>query len=137
MALVLLVEDEADLRRLYRVRLEQIGCDIVAVGTAAKALEALARQAIDVVVLDLGLPDCDGLQLLDEILLRQPYLPVIIHTGYELWSNDFRSWGAAAYVVKSPDLSTLKKALAQFAPIVPSWRELTPRTPAGSAIMAI
>ena len=137
MSRVLLVEDEADLRRLYRVRLEQIGYDIVTVGSAARALEALAREAIDVVVLDLGLPDYGGLQLLDEIVSRQPFLPVIIHTGYELWGEDFRSWGAAAYVVKSPDLSALKKALAQFAPCAPSWREPAPRTRAGSAVMAV
>jgi DNA-binding NtrC family response regulator len=137
MARVLLVEDEAILRLLYRVRLEQIGYDIIAVGSAAKALEALAREEMDAVILDLGLPDCDGLQLLDEIVLRQPYLPVIIHTGYELWGDDFRSWGAAAYVVKSPDLSALKRALAHFAPCAPSWRELASQAQIGGAIMAV
>jgi CheY-like chemotaxis protein len=135
MARVLLVEDEADLRLLYRVRLEQIGYDIVAVDSAAKALEVLTREEMDVVVLDLGL--YGGLQLLDEIVSRQPYLPVIIHTGYELWGDDFRSWGAAAYVVKSPDLSELKKALAQFAPSAPSWHELASQVQAGGVIRAI
>ncbi|MDZ7359325.1 MAG: response regulator [candidate division KSB1 bacterium] len=116
MARVLLVEDEENLRLLYRVRLEQIGYDIAAAESAAQALETLAREEVDAVVLDLKLPDYGGLQLLDEIVSRQPFLPIIIHTGYELWGDDFRSWGAAAYVVKSPDLSELKEALARFAP---------------------
>lgn len=136
MARVLLVEDDANLRLLYRIRLEQVGYEVVAVETGRDAMKAVSRDKVDIVVLDLGLPDYNSLQLLDEILSCQPHLPVIIHTGYELWSEDFRSWGAAAYVVKSPDLSELKYELAQFAPTAPSWRELAVQAQLGGAAAA-
>ena len=131
MARILLVEDDDNLRLLYRLRLEQVGYEIVAAVTGAQALNAIAREKFDAVVLDLGLPDYSGLQVLEVIASRQPHLPVIIHTGYELWGDDFRSWAASAYVVKSPDLSELKCTLAQFAPTAPSCRELAAQAQAG------
>lgn len=134
---VLLVDDDPNLRLLYRIRLKQAGYDIVAVATGAQALEVVIHQDIDMVVLDLQLPDCDGLQLLDEILSYQPSLPVIIHTAHEFWGNDFRSWGAVAYVIKSPDLSRLTASLAQFAPNTPSWRELASQAQAGDVAAVI
>lgn len=124
MARVLLVEDDASLHLLYRVRLKQIGYEVVAVTTGAQAVEAVNHENIDVVLLDLDLPDYDGLQLLQEIIVSRPALPVIIHSGHEFGGIDFRSWGAAAYVVKSPNFSKLQTALAQFAPQAPSWRKL-------------
>ena len=54
---ILLVEDEEALRRVVRLALVRSGFDVVDVDTGARALTRLARGGIDVVVLDLGLPD--------------------------------------------------------------------------------
>lgn len=136
MVRVLLVEDDANLRLLYRLRLEQVGYEVVAVETGIAALKTVNGERVDVVVLDLSLPDYYGLQLLDEIVSCQPHLPVIIHTGYELWDKDFKNWGAAAYVVKSPDLTELKYELAQFAPTAPLWCELAAQAQVGGVVAA-
>lgn len=113
MARVLIIEDAADLRLLYRLELELEGYEIVAVGSGNEGLEVLAREKIDAVVVEFLLPDFRGLQLLDDILSRQRYLPIIINTGYEQLRRDFHCWGAEAFVVKSSDLAELKAALAQ------------------------
>jgi DNA-binding NtrC family response regulator len=116
MARVLLVEDEANLRLLYRDELEIEGYEVSDVGTGADALKVLEYEKIDAVVLDLRLPDCYGLQLLDDMLSRQRDLPVVINTAYDQFRDDFHSWGAEAFVVKSSDLSELKEILARAVP---------------------
>lgn len=113
MARILLVEDEANLRLLYRFELEEAGYSIVDAETGADALNVLAQEKIDAVVLDLKLPDVHGLQLLDEMLSRRRDLRIIINTAYDQFRDDFHSWGADAFVVKSSDLSELKNALAR------------------------
>jgi two-component system KDP operon response regulator KdpE len=65
--LVLIVDDELPIRRFLRVSLAGEGYRVVEAATAAEALEQIAAQRPDVVVLDLGLPDRDGLTLTREV----------------------------------------------------------------------
>lgn len=113
MSRILMIEDEADLRLLYRLLLEEEGFEIIDAGSATEALQALTGQKIDAVVLDLALPDTDGLQLMSAILAQQPHLPIVINTAYQYRSEDFHCWGAEAFVVKSSDISELKNALCR------------------------
>ena len=117
MARVLIVEDETNLRMLYRNMLGASGYEIMEVGSGAKALEVLSHKKIDAVVLDLGLPDIGGLQLMNEILARQPGLPIIITTDSdEVHKDSLMSWGAIASVAKSSGFEELKKTLARVIP---------------------
>jgi two-component system KDP operon response regulator KdpE len=65
--LVLIVDDEIPIRRFLRVSLAGEGYRVVEAGTAGEALDQIAAQRPDVVVLDLGLPDRDGVALIREI----------------------------------------------------------------------
>jgi two-component system OmpR family response regulator len=78
---VLIVEDEPALRLSYQ-RAFQPRYDLVFASTGAEALEKLDDQLPDVAVLDMRLPDTDGVELLRRIRLTQPDLPVIITTAY-------------------------------------------------------
>lgn len=78
---VLLVEDDVDVAGMYRLGLELAGCQVFVAGDGPSALEGIANQArIDVLVLDLTLPQMDGLQVLTELnrlgFTRQ--MPVIV-----------------------------------------------------------
>jgi DNA-binding NtrC family response regulator len=117
MAHILLVEDEANLRLLYRNEFEFEGYEVSDVGTGTDALKILEYEKIDAVVLDLRLPDVYGLQLMEEMLSQRRDLPIIINTAYDQFRGDFQSWGAEAFVVKSSDLSELKRALARMIPV--------------------
>lgn len=64
---MLVVEDVEELRDLVRTYLEADGYEVILTGTARGALEACAREAPDVVLLDLRLPDGDGLEVLREL----------------------------------------------------------------------
>ena len=78
---VLIVEDEPALRLSYE-RAFNPRYDLVFASTGAEALEQLAQHKPDVAVLDMRLPDTDGVDLLRRIRLSQPELPVIITTAY-------------------------------------------------------
>lgn len=116
MARVLIVEDESDLRMLYQLTLRTSGHEIIDAESGAKALEVLSQEEIDAVVLDLGLPDIGGLQLMTKIRSRQPYLPIIINSGCDQFREDSLSSGAAAFVVKASGHEELKRALARVIP---------------------
>jgi CheY-like chemotaxis protein/signal transduction histidine kinase/HAMP domain-containing protein len=83
---LLIVEDDEMQRQSI---MELIGNSDVAstgVGTGAAALEAIASQQFDCLVLDLGLPDMNGFELIEQIKGRSNlnYLPIVIYTGKEL-----------------------------------------------------
>jgi two-component system OmpR family response regulator len=78
---VLIVEDEPALRLSYE-RAFQPRYDLIFAATGAEALEQLKEQRPDVAVLDMRLPDTDGVDLLRRIRVDLPELPVIITTAY-------------------------------------------------------
>lgn len=97
---VLVVEDERDIRDLLRRYLERNGHSVMTTGSGAQALLALADQPPDLVLLDLGLPDIDGLEVLD--VAKQAGIAVIALTARSAVSDriDGLSRGADDYVVK-------------------------------------
>lgn len=74
---VLVVDDEPQLLRALRINLRARGFEVTTAATGAQALEAASKQLPDVVVLDLGLPDMDGLTVLDG-LRGWTSVPVIV-----------------------------------------------------------
>jgi two-component system, NtrC family, response regulator AlgB len=78
----LVVDDDAGVRQSLRLCLEAAGARVLGVATGRAALEALDRGRFDVVFLDLWLGTDAGLELLPEILLRQPEVGVVVVTAY-------------------------------------------------------
>ncbi len=83
---VLLLEDEADDRRLVAEALSQtesseISYEVREAETLASALEELDKKLPDVALVDLRLPDSDGLATLEAILAKAPTLPIVVLTG--------------------------------------------------------
>jgi DNA-binding response OmpR family regulator len=78
---VLIVEDEPALRLSYD-RAFRPRYDLAFATNGAEALEQLAQHRPDVAVLDMRLPDTDGIELLRRIRVSHPDLPVIITTAY-------------------------------------------------------
>jgi DNA-binding response OmpR family regulator len=64
---VLVVEDELDIRELVAVILERAGMDVFQASTGAEGLRAFYKHKPDLVILDIGLPDLDGWELLERI----------------------------------------------------------------------
>ena len=110
---LLFVDDEEGFLELYRAAFKRDG---YVVDTAIGVDDARARVAaggVDLVVLDIRLGASSGLALLREIKAARADLPVVLATAFARYQDDFSSWLADAYVVKSSDLGELKQAVAR------------------------
>lgn len=78
---LLIIEDNKRIATSLEQGLTESGYSVRAVHNGSEALKAMAEQAVDLVVLDLGLPDIHGLDLLPQLKKNKPALPVIILTA--------------------------------------------------------
>jgi DNA-binding response OmpR family regulator len=112
MATVLVVEDERDIRELLRRYLERAGHSVLTTGSGAEALMLLVDSAPDLVLLDLGLPDVDGFEVLQRA--TEIATPVIALTARSSVEDRIRGLerGADDYVTKpfSPQEVVLRVA---------------------------
>ena len=108
MARLLVIDDEGDIRHLYAAELEDEGYEVVTAGDSAAAMALLESQSFDLVILDIQLDQESGLELLQTIARQKESLPVILCTAFNTYRDDFSSWLAEAYVVKSSNLEELK-----------------------------
>jgi two-component system, OmpR family, KDP operon response regulator KdpE len=99
---VLVVEDEPSLRRLLRTSLSARGYRVLEAGTGDGAIASLARDAPDVVLLDLGLPDMDGLEVIRRVRAGGTRTPIIVLSsrGDERGKVQALDLGADDYVTK-------------------------------------
>lgn len=79
---VLVVDDEAIIRRSLRRRLRYEGWTVVEAASGPAALQALGRGPVDLVVLDIKMPGMDGLEVLQRIRKESPGVAVVMHTGH-------------------------------------------------------
>jgi len=114
MATLLVVEDEVNLQKLYETELAEMGHEVLVAGDAPTALKILDEQSVDLVILDIKMPGMDGLDALEEIMARDRRMPVIINSAYSIYKDNFKSWSADAYVVKSSDLTELKNKVEEL-----------------------
>lgn len=111
---VLVVDDEDSIRALYQAELEDEGYKVFSVPDGASALKLLDSEPVHVVVLDIKLRGESGLQVLQEIVRRFKDVPVILSTAYGSYKDDFSSWLAEAYVVKSSSMDELKEQVSRI-----------------------
>jgi CheY-like chemotaxis protein len=117
---VLIVDDEENLCLLYREELESEGYKVHTVSDAAAAMRIVQEDPPDVVVMDIRMPQMDGIEAMGRLLSLKNELPVILNTAYSSYKDDFRSWPAEAYVIKSSDLGELKRTLRKvLSPVKP------------------
>jgi len=114
MATLLIADDNMDIRELYKMEFE---CEGYAVVTAADGVEALEMTKIhcpDLVILDIGMPEKDGLEVIGEISRLNGGTPVIVNTAYPLFKMDFRAHHATSWVEKSSNTDPLISAVRQI-----------------------
>jgi len=126
---LLIVEDNATLSASLSNGLREDGYEVEAVATGAGALQRLDRQDIDVVVLDLGLPDLDGGQVLSQLRGRGINVPVLVLTARDAVSARVAALeqGADDYLIKPFEYAELLariRALLRRA-AAPRWAPLS------------
>jgi DNA-binding response OmpR family regulator len=111
---ILLVEDERPLCLLYEEELSREGYDVTAVTDAETALARLTEGAFDLIITDIRMPGKNGIELITQIMGLRKDIPIIINSAYQSYKEDFMTWAADAYVVKSSSLDELKAKIRQL-----------------------
>ena len=94
---ILVVDDDADIRDLLRLRIEQAAYTVIPAATGVQALEKLATEHPSVVLLDLKLPRLSGLEVLRQIKQEMPETTVIVMTAYATVENAVEAMKEGAY----------------------------------------
>lgn len=125
---ILVIDDEAQIRRFLDIGLRAEGYEVLLAANAAKGLALAATQSPDLVILDIGLPDREGLDVLAE--LRQwSQLPVLMLSVRDAESEKVRALdhGANDYVTKPFGIQELMARLRALLRNRPGEPELPPR----------
>jgi len=106
---VLHVDDEPDFAAAVGKRLARRGVAMRTVASGGEALEALASEPFDVVLLDIKMPGMDGIKVLGEIKQRHPLVEVIMFTAHANTDIVISSlaMGACDYLLKPADVDEL------------------------------
>jgi len=113
MAKILIVDDEESIRLLYSEELTSDGYEVALAEDGHRLVERIEEEKPDVIVLDIKMAGYNGLDLLQSIRERFYNMPVILCSAYSMFKGDLKSMAADYYVVKSSDLSELKKKIGQ------------------------
>lgn len=113
-AAVLLVEDTQSLQLLYRSVLTQAGYEVITASNASEGMHLFAKYGMVTVLLDLVLPDRDGLALMQDMLQHRPETNVIVMTAHGSVNRAVAAMraGAHEFLVKPFDETRLLSALA-------------------------
>lgn len=113
MKTILVADDDKNLALLYEQELTDEGYQVSVVHDARQAIEQVEQNPPDLLILDIRMPGMDGIEALGHILGKHNRLPVILNTAYTNYKDNFMTWSADAYVVKTSDLSELKNTIAE------------------------
>ncbi|MDQ1273493.1 MAG: two-component system, response regulator [Planctomycetota bacterium] len=113
MKTILVVEDDKNQLLLYEQELSYEGYNIITAKDGLEAIKKVKEQLPDLIVLDINMPKMDGIEAMGKILSEHKKIPIIINTAYSSYKDDFMSWSANAYVIKSSDLKELKDKIKE------------------------
>ncbi len=111
MKTLLIVDDEKKLLDLYKREFEAKGYRILAAGDGISALELAKNTRPDCAIVDIRLPGMGGLALIQRLLELDASIPIIINSAYQDAKDDFSSWCARFFVLKSSDMEELRQAV--------------------------
>jgi two-component system response regulator (stage 0 sporulation protein F) len=114
MKTILVVEDDESQRLLYHDELTESGYTVMLAANGKEALNQLDVVKPDLIIMDIVMPVMDGMEALGKIIRRYRDVPIILNTAYSSYRDDFMSWAADAYIVKSADLWELKAKIQEI-----------------------
>lgn len=121
---ILLIEDDNDQRSLYRDTLQDAGFDVETAADARAGLDCAKKQIPDAVVLDIQMAGMDGIEALNKLMALNRGLPVVLYSAYPAFKNNFMTWAADAFVVKTGQplelLSAVRELLIKRGVILPT-----------------
>jgi two-component system, OmpR family, response regulator VicR len=118
---ILVVDDENTIRKVVERHFVPKGYEIFTANDGREALEKIRQVDPHVVLLDITMPNMDGLEVLQNLRKIHATVPVIVLTAYDDLSEQTRALGAVDYVTKPFEFSYLEErvrmAVALYAPL--------------------
>jgi len=111
---ILIVDDEENIRFLYKEELEEEGFAVELANNGEEALEKLLLFKPDLITLDIKMPGMDGIECLKRIRETERHLPIIMCSAYGEYKQDLTTWASDAYIVKCADLTELKNTIRKL-----------------------
>src|SRR5437773_2823364 len=113
MPAILIVEDEAKMRRLLEVKLGEEGFTTLSAGDAESGLKLLRENSVDLIVTDLKLPGMNGLEFLQAVKRQNSALPVVVMTAFGSVETAVEAMkaGASDYVLKPFSLTEMRMVI--------------------------
>ena len=111
---ILVIDDEENIRQLYKEEFEDMGFEVSIAADGPSALAAMENTKFDLATLDMRMEGMDGIETLRKMKEKDKGLPVIISSAYEEYKNDFGSWCSEAYIVKSADTTALRDTVRKI-----------------------
>jgi two-component system, cell cycle response regulator DivK len=115
---ILLVEDNETIRQAFTILLEESGYEVLQAGTGRAALDSALADAPDLALMDLGLPDMNGLEVTRRLKAdeRTRHIVVVALTGHTLESEQRAciEAGCSAFLAKPIDTQMLLRQLPEF-----------------------
>ena len=111
---ILIVEDEKNLRAYYKNEFEEEGYEVLLASNGEEAVDIVEKEAPNLIILDIRMPKMDGMEVMKKVLEKHKDVPIIINSAYASYMDDFMSWAAKAYVLKSSDISELKLKVKEY-----------------------
>jgi len=114
-ARILAVDDDENIRKVIVAILEDEGYIVESVGTAKEAIEKSKRRFYNLALIDIRLPDMEGIELLTKLKETTPRMRKVIVTGYPTLQNavDAVNRGADAYIIKPFDVKKVLKTIQE------------------------
>jgi CheY-like chemotaxis protein len=110
---ILVADDDPDILQVLRDRLDSYGYAVEMANDGRAALEALRRQAFDGVILDIRMPEIDGMEVLRQIREGHSGVPVVMITASTIQERAVEAVGkgAQAYLLKPFNAAQLKQVV--------------------------
>lgn len=110
---ILITDDDQSIRLLFKEVLTSAGYHVVEAGNGREAIKIITKEPIDLLILDIKMPDVHGVEALQRIRSRKKNLPVIVCTAYKHMKDDvtIQTSDVAAFLTKPVDINELTKTV--------------------------